>query len=219
MSRGKYKRNGYGEVTVQTTEISEYLEFEFYNLVWWSNFPDKPNATDCTMRLGWCIGIYHRVDSCMCYWIINETRNLMSKTSVEHVTRNYYLKSNIKSRNNDINKKLTERLDGGNFRLNADAYGEFDFILLDQYFSKNLGVDYASGITPMDETYDDIIVEGRPENEEEVIYNYLNMNLIFDVCTNNEHLGTVVKHSLGLDDRGIGRLHTNPFFYTREYEK
>ena len=63
-----------------------------------------------------------------------------------------------------------------------------------------------------------MIVEGQPNNQEEVIDKYLNMNLIFYVITNNKRCRTVVQFSQGLDGRGIGRFHTNPFFDTRDYE-
>ena len=51
-----------------------------------------------------------------------------------------------------------------------------------------------------------------------MIDKYLNMNLIFDVGTNDEHRGTMVKSSQGTYGRYIGQLHTNSFFDTREYE-
>ena len=35
MSIVKGKRSGYEEVTCQTLEIGDYLDFEFYNLFWW----------------------------------------------------------------------------------------------------------------------------------------------------------------------------------------
>ena len=43
----------------------------------------------------------------------------------------------------------------------------------------------------------------RPENEEEMIDKYLNMNLIFDLGTNSKRRGTVVKRSQVLDGRAI----------------
>ena len=35
ISRGKEKRTGYEEITGQTPEIGEYVDFELYNIVWW----------------------------------------------------------------------------------------------------------------------------------------------------------------------------------------
>ena len=96
--------------------------------------------------------------------------------------------------------------------------GKFDSILLDRDISKNLGVNYANDVTPTDEEYDKIIVEKRPNDDDEVIDNYLNMNLIFDVGTNDECRGTMVKRSWGLDGRVISFPHNDPFFETREYK-
>ena len=52
ISKGKGKRTVYEEATGQTPDIGEYLVFEFYNLVWWWYWPDKPNATDDTGGTG-----------------------------------------------------------------------------------------------------------------------------------------------------------------------
>ena len=67
--------------------------------------------------------------------------------------------------------------------------GRFDFILLDEDIRKNLGVNYDIRVMTMDEEYDDMIVEGPTNDEDDVIDKYLNMNLIFDVGTNNKRRG------------------------------
>jgi hypothetical protein len=46
MACGNDRRTGYEEVTGQTPDISEWLDFEFYDLVWWWHLPGKPNVTD-----------------------------------------------------------------------------------------------------------------------------------------------------------------------------
>jgi hypothetical protein len=51
MASGSNRRTGYEEVTGQTPDISEWLDFEFYDLVWWLDRPTKPNFTDATRRL------------------------------------------------------------------------------------------------------------------------------------------------------------------------
>ena len=51
MSRGKGKRTVYDDFIGQTPEIGEYLDFELYNIVWWWDQPDKPNATDDPRRV------------------------------------------------------------------------------------------------------------------------------------------------------------------------
>jgi hypothetical protein len=46
----------------------------------------------------------------------------------------------------------------------------------------------------------------------------LNAELIFDVGTNNERRGRVIKRARGLDGEPLGRAHTNPLIDTREYD-
>jgi hypothetical protein len=48
MSRGDDGRSGYEQVTGETPDISEWLDFEFYDLVWWWDRPNKPNINDET---------------------------------------------------------------------------------------------------------------------------------------------------------------------------
>ena len=148
----------------------------------------------------------------MCYWLITYTGNIVSKISVKNVTIDDDLKPEIESRVDDFNKNLKERLDDGNFQLNSDVDGKFDFIILVEDISENLGVKYTGGVTPTNEEYDEMIVECWTNNEEEVINKYLNMNFIFYVGTNYKHRGTMVKRSRKIDGIEIGHFHTNRSF-------
>ena len=57
MARGGDRRAGYELVTGQTADISEWLDFEFYDLVWWLDRPTKPNFTDHVRRLARWLGV------------------------------------------------------------------------------------------------------------------------------------------------------------------
>ena len=86
MARGRNKRSGYEEVTG---------DFEFYDLVWWIDWPNKPDITDTAQRLGRWLGVSHQVGSDLCYWVATDSGQLVSKTSVEHVTQEDYLQADI----------------------------------------------------------------------------------------------------------------------------
>ena len=59
------------------------MEVEFYNLFWyWENQTDKIEG-----NIGRCIGVSNRVVSALCYWVLTETGNIISRTTVQHVTR------------------------------------------------------------------------------------------------------------------------------------
>ena len=48
MTHGDDRRTGYKVVMGQTPNISEWLDSEFYDLVWWLKRTEKPNITDNT---------------------------------------------------------------------------------------------------------------------------------------------------------------------------
>jgi Reverse transcriptase (RNA-dependent DNA polymerase) len=218
MARGADQRTGYEEVTGQTPDISEWLDFEFFDLVWWLDRPTKPDFTDITRRLARWLGVSHRVGSDLSYWLITDSGKIISKTSVEHVTRDDFLQPNLKAEIDCFNKRITESLDDTNFAVEGD--GDFVSMYLEDIDHDNhLGVRHGNDLTPSDEEYDDMHVGARPDDDdEEAVDKYLNVELILDVGHNDERRGRVVKRSRGPDGEPIGRAHANPLFDTREYE-
>ena len=218
MSRGKTGRSGYEEVTGDTPDISEWLDFEFYDLVWWWDRPNKPSINDTSKRLARWLGVSHRVGSDLCYWLVTESGQLISKTSVEHVTRDDYLQEDTKVMIERFDEKLEERLDDTNFTLEGE--GGVDLKMLEDIVDNDgIGAMAEEGITPTEEEYDDMLVEERPDIEDdEVIDKYLNMELTMGVGTDDERRGRVVKRSKGIGGEPIGRAHANPYFDTREYD-
>ena len=56
----------YESVTGDTPDISEYVDFGFWDLVW---FWDKPRD-DRNPKLARWLGVAHRVGSALCYYVI-----------------------------------------------------------------------------------------------------------------------------------------------------
>ena len=56
-------------VTVKTPEITEYCDFDFYDLVWYHTGL-HPNFNDENRTLSRWLGISKRIGSDMCYWIL-----------------------------------------------------------------------------------------------------------------------------------------------------
>eukprot|EP00957_Ditylum_brightwellii_P026440 2000056-Ditylum_brightwellii.AAC.1 len=52
MAMGHSRRSGYEEVTGNTPDISQWLDFEFYDLVLWWNGSEKLNVSDDPKHLG-----------------------------------------------------------------------------------------------------------------------------------------------------------------------
>ena len=71
---GKDGRPYIEQLTGDTMDISEWLEFEFYELVlFWNNQSD-----DTRPILGLWLGISHRVGNVLCYWIISYKGKVLS---------------------------------------------------------------------------------------------------------------------------------------------
>jgi hypothetical protein len=70
--------------------------------------------------LGRWLGVSHRVGSDLCYWIVTDSGQVVSKTSVEHVTCNDYLNEDTKAKVKEFENKLGERLDEFNFILQGE---------------------------------------------------------------------------------------------------
>ena len=141
----------------------------------------------------------------MSHWLITESSKIISKASVEHVTRDDYLQAEIKAEIDQFNHRIDESLDDVNFIV--DSKGEFDSMYLEDIKNDNhLGIHHANDLntlTPAE--YNDMHTDDRPDNDdEEAIDKYLNVELIMDIGTNNECCGHVVKHSWGLDGEPIG---------------
>ena len=145
--------------------------------------------------------------------MITETGKIISKTSVEHVTRDDYLQTDKRAEIEEFNRRLEESLDDANFVIEGE--GEFESMYLDDIeVDENPGVAYMyDANTPSPEDYDDMLTADRPdEDDEEAIDNYLNVELIMNMGMNDERRGRVIKRSRGLDGEPIGRAHNNPLF-------
>ena len=64
--RGNDERTPYERITGETPDISEYVDFGFYNWVW---FWDTPGDTT-NPHVGRWLGISHRIGSEMCYYVL-----------------------------------------------------------------------------------------------------------------------------------------------------
>ena len=129
MAHGSDNHTGYKEVMGQMPNISEWLDFEFYDLVWWLDHPTKPDVTDYVHWLAWWLGISHCIGSDLCYLLIMDTGKIISKSSVEHVMHDNYLNEDKKQQIDNFKQKLNDLLHNNNVQLDGDR--EFDSMYLD----------------------------------------------------------------------------------------
>ena len=98
----------------QTLNISEFLDFDFRDLVWyWPRV--HPSISEHDSRLGRWANVSHHVRSNMCYWIIPTTGNQVADTTVPHVTWDDMADPTLKEMIAAFNNELNKNLDDSNF--------------------------------------------------------------------------------------------------------
>ena len=127
----------------------------------------------------------HRVGSDTCYWLITDSGQIVSKTLVEHVTRDDNLQLGTGKKIEEFDEKLEKRLDDSNFTIQGDEGLYIEDIKVED---GNAGI--RGGVTPNDAEYGDMHTEEQPEDdEEEAIDHYLNMEITMGVGTDSERWG------------------------------
>ena len=91
MCRNNSTCSGIERITGDTPDISEWLEFEFYDICW---YWDTPNDID-NPKIGRWLGVSHRVGSAMCYWILTSMGTIISRTTVQHITKEETMNDDI----------------------------------------------------------------------------------------------------------------------------
>ena len=85
MSRAPNERSGIEQLTGETPDISEWLDFSFYDLVWY-HVASNDTSTD-SRQLGRWLGVSHRVGSALCYWVLTKSGKVVSSPTAQHVTQ------------------------------------------------------------------------------------------------------------------------------------
>ena len=201
-ARGEDKRTGIERITGDTPDISEWLDFDFYDPVW---FWDHPDGQD-NPCIGRWLGVAHRIGSDMCYWVLKSNGHVLARTTVQHIPDIDLRKDDIKQLLQDFDNEATERLQDHNFLL-PDGGG---------MYLEDIDGD------PADEQEDSAESESpytMPEQDDytpDTFDQYLGAELLLPQGENMT-AGRVIKRARGQDGNPIGTRHSNPLLDTREY--
>ena len=148
MPRGREQRTGIEMVTGETPDISEWIDFEFYDWVWY--YDQKKIEIDRSgRRLARWLGVAHRVGgSDLCYWLLPESGKVIARTTVQHVVRDDHLNDNTIREIERFDRAVEERMSDHNFIV--DEPNGF-------YIQDELD-DPLTGVINAEENYGDMIV-------------------------------------------------------------
>ena len=102
-------------LTGETPEISQYLDFSFYDQVWFKEYAGMEDT-----KLGSFLGVSHYIRSIMSYWVLPASGIPMSRTTVQKFT-------NLESQTEQCNKRF-EVYDRDIPEIFNDVYIEGNFI-------------------------------------------------------------------------------------------
>ena len=177
--RGQHSRLGLKILTGNSVDISEWIDFQFYDLVWYHDQP-KPDASEEPRKLGWRLGVAHHVGSDLCYWILTASGKVLARTTVQHVTALETSDEDIRTHVDTFNWIVKERLDDTAVTDNDTLGPGFieDVELVDEEL-RHLGQ------VPSDLKYSDMLVEDKPEADDHPEYDkYIGIQLSLDPAEN-----------------------------------
>ena len=143
-------RTAIEEVTGITPDISEWCDFEFYDLVWYRPHGKLNEGQKAELAL-W-IGVSHCVGSDLCYWILPKSGIVQLHTTVQHVTAEGYADESIKARIEEFQRSIKEQINDENhyIAVNDDGKLYLDDEPADNAFSDGVEPDYEDDEFPDD---------------------------------------------------------------------
>ena len=228
--QGPSARTGYGMVTGQTPDISEFLDFDFYDLVWYHVDQHASTGTPNRKLARW-VGVAHRIGTALCYWLLPVSGRPIAETTVQHVTAEDLRNPDIKAQVDEFNENLNKRLSDENFQVHddfyvEDFYDEFDEDDINLTNYGKSGLDFYSNDndpaygdeenTPPDAEYE--MSRQKPEIDDiDNMDQYIGAKIVLDQ-NNPGNLATVKRRVTDFNGRPVGRAHANPMLDTQEYE-
>ena len=198
--RGTNERTGYEVVTGDTPDISEWIDFSFYDKVWFWHTP----STDQPAQPGRWLGVAHRVGSSLCYWILTGSGKIVARTTVQRVT-------DADMQSHDVQEKFRRFHDVLESKLSDKDRDTSD--IPDLLYLEDTDIETA---TPFDGKHEFLcdVDDFSPDNGYD---EYIGAEMVFSLEGIPDVRGTVVKRAKGESGNPLGKRHNNPMLDTREY--
>ena len=204
-------RTGMEIITGNTPDISEYVEYDWYEPVWYYEQLDFPAGG---RLLGRWLGVSHRVGQAMCSWILQENGIVIARSTTQRVTADEKCTTSFQNRlkvfdekaNNALRVKANDKLLISLLEKNPD-YHETSF------HQDEDGSDLES-YEPIEK---DAIMLDADEFPGDTFDEYIQAEVLLP--KGGEYItATVSKRKRAADGKLIGKRHSNPLLDTRIYE-
>ena len=194
------------KVTGETTDISEYLDFSFYDKVWF-----KGNAGLSPAEPGRWLGVSSRTGRLMCYHILTQTGSVVSRSTVQRVTNLEQQTASVIDTFAKFDEAITKKLKSPVRGYKGDKPNPEDWTDLiesDDEFREEFEAIYNNNsIKEADEFTPEVLQD-----------TYLNMELALPRDGEGPEFARVTKRLRDKDGLPIGTANDSPILDTRLYE-
>lgn len=194
-------RTPYEFVTGETPDISEWTEFSFYQPVWYYNSSDFPEPRGI---LGRWLGVSHRVGQALCYWILPESAEPISRTTVQAVSSDDLATTRVQDLIIKYDKSVSDRLARGDNDIKDDECAP----------ARHLDV-YDTDYEPFDPKF--VQPEADDFDAETSYDKYISAQVLLPKGDGLVS-GKVIKRKRDDNGNPVGRSNQNPLLDTRVYE-
>jgi hypothetical protein len=193
-------------VTGETVDISEYLDFGFYDRIWYHG-----NAGLGEPMPGRWLGVSKHVGGQMCFYVLTTTGKVISRSSVWRVTNLELQVDTTKKVFDDFDVAIAGHIKDNSFPVDGDKPDPemwADLAELDEDFREEFFKVYGDDTTKEADDFSPGITDA----------NYLNMELALPRDGEEPAFARVTKRMKDSNGNPIGRAHTNPILDTRMFE-
>ena len=194
------------QVTGETADISEYLDFGFYDYVWF-----KDNAGLSPNEPGRWLGVSSRVGRNMCYWVLNQRGKVVSRSSVQLIPNLELSMPSTKETLRLFDEAIHQQLKCENRGYIGDKPNPEDWADLieeDEDFREEFQRIYN----------DQSIIEADDYTPEIADDTYINMEVALPRNDDGPTFAKVTKRLRDANGIPIGTANDNPILDTRVYE-
>ena len=213
VSRSRY---AYGRTPIEillgdTPDISEYLDFCFYD---WVSYRANPGVGESS--IGRWLGVSHKIGQLMSYWILNVSGHVFSCTDVQRLTRLEQETSEIRTTMDTFNAKIEQTFDVEVFDLTDQTshIGRWNMLSVDQFdeeFAEEMNRVIDDNRLP--HAYDDIPLPTHNDDP------YLNMEIGLTRGDDGAlHHAIIKRRKLDTDGNAVGTSNNNPLLDLQQYK-
>jgi hypothetical protein len=202
-------------ITGETPDISEYLDFEFYD---WVTF--RSNAGLGEVQLGRWLGVSHRVGRLISYWILPDSAIPISATTVQRLTNDERSTDEVKRQMSEYEDKVKTTFEARSSDIANTIRGvELSKIIDNENEDEGFYQEFTRVIDDAMLPHADNQVDNDDKFEEVETDQYIGMELALPRGDDGAMVhAKVIKRLKDNEGNPVGTANANPLLDSRAYE-